>query len=164
MADQSGAHSAHIPLSHYKAALRLRYGPGRWRIERDGTIRALAGSWIVFGRVGDPRTVESLFGRPTRQGAILRERWANLSDVEKAEHVRRTKAGMARAQKGVVAVEAAIIMSVLVVALVGGCTTVDNAIRTRWPGVGLVDVTIELVDFAAVCITLGWLLTEGVTP
>lgn len=127
MADSSGARDERIPLQHYKAALRLRYGPGRWRIERDGTIRALSGCWIVFGRVGDPQTVRQLFGR----------------------------------QRGIVAVEAAIILSVLVVALVAGCTTVDNAIRDRWPGVGLVEVSVELIDFAAERIKARQTPTEG---
>lgn len=149
MADStSGAHDERIPLQHYKAALRLRYGPGRWRIERDGRIFALSGTWIVFGRVGDQRTIESLFGRPTRQGEILRERWANMSDADRAEHVRRTKAGMAKA-RGVVSVELGILLATIGVAVIGGCTTVDNAISQRWPGIGLAEVVVELVDVAA---------------
>ena len=34
-------------------------------------------------------------------------------------------------------------------ALVAGCTQVDTAVRTRWPGVSLTAVMVELVDFAA---------------
>lgn len=64
MADSSGAQAARTPsITEYKAALRLRYGSGRFRIERNGTIRALSGCWIVFGRVGDPHTMRQLFGR-----------------------------------------------------------------------------------------------------
>jgi hypothetical protein len=66
MPASSGAYSERIPMSTYKNALRRRFGPGRWRIERDGTIRALSGCWIVFGRISDPRTVAELFGEVTR--------------------------------------------------------------------------------------------------
>ena len=119
MADSSGAQPARNPsLSDYKDRLRATYGRGNWRITQDGTLYALAGAWVVVGRVGDPRTVERLF--PDR-----------------------------RRQRGVVAVEAAIILSVLVVSLVAGLTTVNAAISQRWPGIGLAEVVVECIDMAA---------------
>jgi len=63
------------------------------------------------------------------------------------------RARLWRKQAGVIAIEAAILMAFLVVALAGGCTTVDNAVRARWPGVTLAEVTVELIDFAAIRIT-----------
>ena len=120
MAASSGAHSERIPVSDYKSALRERFGAGNFRVRRDGRIDALCGAWVTFGRVGDPRTVETLFGdRPKRR------------------------------QAGVVAVEFAIIASVLVTAVVGGCTTLDAAITERWPTVSASEVFVDAVVFHA---------------
>jgi len=119
MADSSGAQPARNPsLSDYKDRLRATYGRGNWRITQDGTLYALAGAWVVVGRVGDPRTVDRLF--PDR-----------------------------RRQRGVVSVELGILLATIGVAVIGGCTTVDNAISQRWPGIGLAEVVVECIDMAA---------------
>lgn len=63
-ASSSGARPERIPLPEYRHRLRELFGAGRFRIERDGRIRALCGCWLVWGRIGDPETVRKLFGRP----------------------------------------------------------------------------------------------------
>jgi hypothetical protein len=53
----------------HRAALRRYLGPGgRFRIDGDGTIHALIGAWIVFGRVGEPRTRATLLDTGPRPG------------------------------------------------------------------------------------------------
>jgi hypothetical protein len=63
-----------LAKADYTAALRRYLGPeGRFRIKRDGTIHAKVGVWIVFGRIGDARTCQTLFGdgpRPKGDGDI----------------------------------------------------------------------------------------------
>ena len=63
-----------LAKADYAAALRRYLGPEcRFRIERDGTIHAKVGAWIVFGRIGEARTCQTLFGdspRPKERGDI----------------------------------------------------------------------------------------------